>query len=446
MADPPSIPLPRWAQPFLRPARYKAAYGGRGGGKSHAFADLLVLKALTGGTRAVCLREVQNTIRDSVRQLLVDKIHAHGVADRFQILRDEIRGPHDTLVVFRGMRDFNADNIKSLEDFDLAWVEEAQNLSERSLRLLRPTIRRENSELWFGWNPRHETDAVDRFFRGGHPPRDSIIIPVSWRDNPWFNATLHAEMEADYAADAAMAEHVWGGGYEVVTEASYYARLVKAAEDEGRIRPVDPIPYRPLITSWDIGVDDYTAIWLWQEDGVNAYVLDFYETQGEGAQEIVKESIERWGALGHPHVHHLPHDVAVREWGAGARERSVTLQHLGLRNIRRGAPHKPEERIAAVRELLPRVIFDDRPSVHRGLAHLRRYSRKFNYLMGTYQGPLHDEHSHAADAFGEFAVNGPLRPDPPEPKRPAPLQPGMVRLPGPPPVNSRGSGRGLGLT
>lgn len=430
----PQIDLPRWARDFLRPARYKAAYGGRGSAKSHTFATLWLLRALSRGTRAVMIREVQNTIRDSVRQLLCDKISAHGLDHLFDIQRDEIRGPHDTLAIFRGMQSYNAENIKSLEDFDLAWVEEAQTLSQRSLDLLRPTIRSEASELWFSWNPRHEADPVDKFFRGGNPPPDAIIRQVNWQDNPWFPDVLRREMEADYASDPERAEHVWGGGYEIVSEASYYARWIAAAEREGRIRPVERIRHRPLMTSWDIGVDDYTAVWLWQEDGVNAYVLDFYETSGDGADAIVEATVARWGAWAGPH--YLPHDVRVRDWGAGARSRVETLQGLGLRQIRPGAAMPPEDRVAATRRLLPVVVFNDTPDVRRGLAHLRRYQRKYNQAMGIWQGPLHDEHSHAADAFGEFAVNGPLRPDKPE-EAPKPLYPAQA---------SRGGGIALNVT
>ena len=111
--------------------------------------------------------------------MIVDKIMALGLDSQFTILESEIRGPHDSLIIFKGLQSFNAANIKSLEGFDIAWVEEAQTLSQHSLDLLRPTIRKPGSELWFSWNPRYKTDAVDRFFRKDKR-EDAIAILINW--------------------------------------------------------------------------------------------------------------------------------------------------------------------------------------------------------------------------------------------------------------------------
>jgi phage terminase large subunit len=400
------IPTPRWAEGLLTPSRYKAAYGGRGSGKSHFFAELLLERCMMRRCRAVCIREVQNTIRESVRQLLLDKIGAMGLQG-FSWTEPEIRGPNESLIVFRGMQAYNAENIKSLEDFDVAWVEEAQTLSQRSLDLLRPTIRSEGSELWFSWNPRHETDPVDKLFRAGVAPPDSLVVPANWQDNPWFPPVLKQEMRADYASDAERADHVWGGGYETVSEASYYAKWLTAAEKDGRMRPLERIGHRPLMTAWDLGWDDYTAIWFLQEDGVNAYVLDFYETQGESIEELVRDQIAPRGCLAGPH--YVPHDGWQKHLAAGGRSIVEQMQALGLRGIRKGVAGGPDARIPAVRAVLPLTHFNDARAVHVGLSHLRRYARKRNERMGVWLGPEHDEHSHAADAFGEFAVNSPLR-------------------------------------
>src|SRR5690349_5238032 len=142
------VEVPRKLKPLLYPKRYKGAYGGRGGAKSHFFAEQIILRCMVRQTRVVCIREVQNSIKDSVRQLLVDKIEKLGVGKLFDALETEIRGPHGSLIVFKGMQSYNADNIKSLEAYDLAWVEEAQTFSQHSLDLLRPTLRKDDSELW----------------------------------------------------------------------------------------------------------------------------------------------------------------------------------------------------------------------------------------------------------------------------------------------------------
>lgn len=403
-------------------------------------------------TRWACLREVQNSIKESVQQLLVDKIAKMGVADQFETLAGEIRGPHDSLIVFKGMQSFNADNIKSLEDFDGAWIEEAQTFSERSLRVLRPTIRREGSEIWASWNPRHDTDAIDVFLRQNAPP-DAIVVQVGWQDNPWFPEVLRREMEHDYATDPDMAEHVWGGGYEIVSEAAYYARWIAAAEKEGRIGHYPYRPRLPVHTSWDIGVDDYTAIWFWQEDGQTVTAIDYYETQNDGAQQIIEAALPEYHGdireaartmieigrddpfrYGH---HYFPHDVKVREWGAGARSRVETLMGLGLKGIVKGAQLGPDERVAAMRKMLPITRFNNTARVRVGISRLRRYARKFNEQMGQFGGPMKDGNDHGADAAGEYALNCPLTvlPSPPKPK-PAP-PPGHVMLKAPGPARAK---------
>lgn len=435
--------------PLCQPARYKAAYGGRGGAKSHFFAEQIILRCFVRKTRVACIREVQATIKDSVRQLLIDKIEKLGLGSFFEVLEGEIRCPRtNSLIIFKGMQSYNAQNIKSLEDFDIAWVEEAQTFSEISLRLLRPTIRKDGSELWFSWNPRHETDAVDKFFRGEKPPKDAIIVPVNWNDNPWFPSVLMDEKDQDYANDPEMAEHVWGGGYERITEAAYFAKHIAKAEKEGRIGNFPYDPSLPVLTSWDLGVDDYTSIWFFQIiGGIKARVIDYYEASGLGAADILAEALPEYTlddkerAVGLAEIgretpyryglHFFPHDIGMREWGAGAKTRAQTVAALGvpLASIRRGVAQDPQERINASRRLLTVTEFYQSKRVMLGVQRLRRYSRRKNEALGTYLGPLHDENSHGADAFGEFAVNCGIQPPaPPAPPKPMP-KPGQVPLP-----------------
>lgn len=414
--------------PLLAPNRYKAVYGGRGSGKSHFFAEQVIARCISYPTRVACIREVQNSLKESVKQLLADKIQKLGVAREFEILDTEIRGPNGSLIIFRGMQSYNAENIKSLEGYDIAWVEEAQSLSDHSLRMLRPTIRKPGSEIWFSWNPRHDTDAVDRLFRGSHRPSNSVAIEANWYDNPWFPDVLRQEMEDDRSRDPEMADHVWGGGYQLVSEGAYFAKLIADAEREGRIGDFPYVPNLPLKTAWDIGVDDYTAIWFMQDNGHTARAVDYYEVSGDGAEQVVKDcmpellpdAMEMQAGLAligravpfRYRVHHLPHDVAVREWGAGAKSRRETLMQLGVKPIIAGARQGPAERINAVRRVLPIVSFNNTARVKVGLSRLRRYARKMNDAMQTYQGPLHDENSHGADAFGEWAMNCGIRPAP----------------------------------
>ena len=206
------------------------------------------------GTRIVCVREVQRSLKDSVKRLIEDKIQALGVGPLFEVMYDRIKTPGDGLIIFQGMQDHTAESIKSLEGFDVAWVEEAQTLSVRSLDLLRPTIRKAGSELWFGWNPRNVSDPVDKLLRGGEPPPGSIVIQANHADNPWFPDVLRAEMEWDRQRDPDKYAHVWEGEYLTRSEAQVFKNWRIGEIDV----PQDATWYYG--TDWGFSVDPSTLV------------------------------------------------------------------------------------------------------------------------------------------------------------------------------------------
>ena len=210
--------------PLLNPARYKGAHGGRGSGKSHFFAEMLIEEHIARPNQSsVCVREVQLSLNQSVKRLLAMKIEELGVGSYFDVQDKQIRSKHgDGLIIFQGMQNHTADSIKSLEGYDRAWVEEAQSLSQHSLDLLRPTIRKPNSELWFSWNPRKAEDPVDALLRGDTPPPDSTVVEVNYADNPWFPDVLREEMEYDRGRDRDKYNHVWLGKYLQNSEAQVF--------------------------------------------------------------------------------------------------------------------------------------------------------------------------------------------------------------------------------
>jgi phage terminase large subunit len=217
------IPTARAFVPLLRPARYKGAHGGRGSGKSHFFAELLVEHCvLNPGTRAACVREVQRSLKNSVKLLVEDKIKSLGLTKQFETLEAEIKTPGGGVIIFQGMQNHTADSIKSLEGFDIAWVEEAQSLSQRSLDLLRPTIRKPGSELWFSWNPNKPSDPVDVLLRGEAKPTDSIVVEANFSENPWLPQELRVDLEDDRRRDPDKFAHVWGGHYSLNSEARVF--------------------------------------------------------------------------------------------------------------------------------------------------------------------------------------------------------------------------------
>lgn len=173
------------------------------------------------GTRAACVREVQRSLKNSVKLLVEDKIRAHGLQG-FDVLDAEIKTPGGGIIIFQGMQNHTADSIKSLEGFDIAWVEEAQSLSQRSLDLLRPTFRKPGSELWFSWNPNNPNDPVDAFLRGECPPAESVVVRANYCDNPWLPEELRADLADDLRRDPDKFANVWGGEYAMAAKARVF--------------------------------------------------------------------------------------------------------------------------------------------------------------------------------------------------------------------------------
>jgi phage terminase large subunit len=270
-ADPLStlkIPTAKIFEPLLQPARYKGVYGGRGSGKSHFFGELLVETCQAArGTLAVCIREAQRTLAQSSKRLIEGKIAGLGLGHGFRIFSDKIETPGDGLIIFRGLQDHNAESIKSLEGFRIAWIDEAQSLSARSLALLRPTIRARESELWASWNPRRKSDAIDDFLRGRRP-EGARVVKANWRDNPWFPGVLEEERLLDQKLYPERYDHIWEGDYARAFEGAYFAALLSDARAQGRIGKVAADPLLPLRAFIDIGgaraAADAFTIWIVQ--------------------------------------------------------------------------------------------------------------------------------------------------------------------------------------
>lgn len=214
--------VPEVFEPLLKPARYKGAHGGRGSAKSHFFGGMLIARSCGEKIDAVCVREVQKSLNQSVKKLLEAKIQAMNVGQFFDVQDAQIKSVHGGRIVFQGMQNHNAESVKSLEDFDIAWVEEAQSLSQHSLDLLRPTIRKAGSELWFSWNPRHKSDPVDVLLRGENPPPGTVCVQANYRDNPWLPDELLTEISYDQKRDPDKFAHVWLGGYQANSEARVF--------------------------------------------------------------------------------------------------------------------------------------------------------------------------------------------------------------------------------
>jgi hypothetical protein len=288
--------------PLLEPKRYKAAFGGRGSGKSHHFAEDMIEQAVRRpGLRAVCVREVQKTLKESAKRLLEDKITAHGLWPMFggKPRKDHIVTPGSGVILFQGMQDHTAESIKSLEGFDVAWVEEAQTLSSRSLEFLRPTIRKPGSELWFSWNPRNSVDPVDQFFRGLQPPDNAAIVRANYSDNPWFPEELEAERQHDERTNRDRYAHIWLGEYEPTAIGAIWDRQTIHAHRRHEAPTMNRIVVAidPAVSS-EAGSDEHGIVVAGIGEDGRGYVLDDTTLKGTPRQwaERALATYDRWEA------------------------------------------------------------------------------------------------------------------------------------------------------
>lgn len=410
--------------PLLEPSRYKGAWGGRGSGKSHFFAEKLIEDSLAEpgeygeGLRSVCIREVQKDLAQSSKLLIESKLKAFdiGEKDGFKIFRDVIQTPGDGIIIFKGMNDYTADSIKSLEGFKRAWWEEAQTATLHSLNLLRPTIRTEQSELWFSWNPRRKSDPVDKMLRSSDLPTDSIVVHANWRDNPFRTRELDQERTDCMRTQPDQYDHIWEGGYVSIIDGAYYAKQLNMARTEGRIGRVPADPLMTIRIFCDIGgtgarADAFT-MWAAQFIGREIRVLDYYEAIGQPlathlewlrGRKYTPERAQIW----------LPHDGntqdKVYDVSYASAFRAADYDVTVVENQGKGAA---KARIEAARRRFPAMWFNSpenadhetTPTCEAGLSAIGWYHEKKDEVRNIGLGPEHDWSSHGADSFGLMAV------------------------------------------
>lgn len=226
---------------------------------------------------AVCLREVQKSLKFSVKKLLEGKISSMNAGAYFEVQNEQIKAKNGGVIIFQGMQDHTSDSIKSLEGFKRAWFEEAQSASQRSLDLLRPTIRSPGSELWFSWNPNLATDPIDVLLRGDNPPPGAVVVKANYKDNPWLPDELQEEMEYDKRRDPDKYAHIWLGEYQRNSEARVF-RNWKVEEFE---RPAGTV-FR-LGADWGFSVDPSVLVRC-DIDGNRLYVD--YEAYAVGCEIV----------------------------------------------------------------------------------------------------------------------------------------------------------------
>jgi len=277
-------------------ARYKVMHGGRAGAKSRSIGSSLIILAMQDQHLILCVREVQKSIKDSVKRLLDNQIKRMGVEDYFHSTQTEIRCLlTGTIFIFHGLYQ-NIDSVKSIEGVTICWGEEAQSLSQKSLDILIPTIRTgtslgdeteeeyqtekdkeflKESELWFSFNPKNEKDPVYKMFVIGPPPPSSIVREINYDQNPYFPEELRRDMEWDLKIDPDKHAHIWLGKTEKHSKKSVFFGYYKVVSD---------IPERPKNiavrygSDWGFSTDACTLIRLWADvDNKKIYIThEFY--------------------------------------------------------------------------------------------------------------------------------------------------------------------------
>ena len=323
----------KWAQALNAKYRYIFIRGGRSSGKSHEVAQYLVERSFSEtGLKIVGLREIQKSIDKSSKSLVDIKLQQLGLSKYYKSIQSEIRKeapPGDGgLFFFQGMNDLTADNIKSLEGFKIAWFEEAQNCTQNTLKILRPTIRDAGSQIIFTWNPQFPDDPIEEFCNQMRGEPDVLVIHVNYEQNPFLTPEILREVEIDREKNPEDFGHVWLGEYDTSFHGHYYAALLDEAAEQGRICDVPRKTGVDIVTAWDLGRSDATAIWVAQTVGFQHRIIDYFEDRFKPL-DYYADWIKRNDYNG---AHFLPHDGRHERLGMAGSIKSQ-LAAMGLSNI-----------------------------------------------------------------------------------------------------------------
>lgn len=402
--------------------RYRVAYGGRGSGKSIGFARMLLLRSMEEPMVILCARELQKSMKDSVHSLLVSQVSAMGLDDAFECGREYLRGKNGSNFLFYGLRS-NSAEIKSTFGVKIAWVEEAQAVSQLSLDYLFPTVREDNSEIWITFNPDDELDPVYDMFVNSQRGKAAVQL-VNYSDNPFFPQVLEDERLEDKRTRPHKYAWIWEGALNINTEAAVYGKWIETAKLDGRIKADLYDPSLPVYTVWDLGYSDDTAIWFFQVAGDEIRLIDYYENRREDMVHYASQLYGRqikdivYGPNGKvltfsldeplPNCghradfqygdHYVPHDAANKLLQAGGRSIVNQLFELGIKAKVVNATSQ-QNQIEGTRATMPHCWFDSE-RCKEGIRCLKKYSFKLNDQTGSYsKEPVHDIYSHGADAF-----------------------------------------------
>lgn len=388
-------------------SRYKVIVGGRGKGASWNIARALLLLAANQTLRILCCREVQKSIKESVHQLLKEQIPLVGHEDQYEVLETEIKNSNTgSQFLFIGLQDHTAQSVKSYENFDIAWVAEAQAVKKKSLDILIPTIRKEGSEIWVDMNPELDTDDAYMRLVVNAPP-DAQVIPMTFADNPWFPATLELERaycEKMYPDDY---RNIWLGEPMTSVPGAIYAKELLQLMKEQRYTFCPYDSKLKVHTIWDMGWNDAMAIILVQKAHSEVRIIAYYEGSFKRVDEWAADlnlMKMNWG------WDYLPHDGYAESRKTGNSDADI-LKANGRRVKPKGQsvplPHEidPEQGIRITRTVWPKLIINKGgPGIDRFLECAKRFARNIPKSTGEPAVPIKNEFKHGMDALRHLAL------------------------------------------
>lgn len=391
------IEFPEALDFLFEPSRYKVLYGGRGGGKSWGIARALLILGTQKPLRVLCAREFMASISDSVHKLLSDQIFELGLDDFYAIEKATIRGTNGTEFRFAGIRT-NVQQVKSFEGIDIAWLEEAANVSKASFEVVVPTIRKPNSEIWISLNPELESDYCYKQFVV-NPPPGALVRKINFDSNPWFPDVLRDEMALLRDRDPDAYQSIWLGNTRQTLDGAIYARELRNAQEEGRISAVPYDATKPVHCFYDLGWSDHTVIWLAQTVAMQTRVIDHIE----GSQRPLDSYLHELQSK--PYIYGtdwLPHDARAKQLGSG---KSIEeLMRAKGRTVRIVPQLSVADGINAVRTVFGNMWFDADKCAD-GIQSLRHYRYEVDVDSKVLdRRPLHDTNSHSADALRYLAI------------------------------------------
>lgn len=379
--------------------RHMAFYGGRSSGKSTTVATALLVKGMEKKNRILCVRETQNSIAESVHQLMADLIDKYGLSS-WEVTKDEIRNKQTgSNIIFKGVHN-NTQAIKSLEGVDICWVEEAQSVSMDSIDVLIPTIRKKGSFFIWTFNPLTAEDPVwTRIVK--NPDERTLVVKVNSDaiEELLSEEVIHEREKMRYENPELFA-HVWLGEPLTANTGSVFGKQLAQAREEGRIGKVPYDNSLGVYTAWDLGVGDSTAVWFFQvTPGGEIHFIDHYESSGEDLGHyisILKNKPYEYN------THFLPHDANSRELQTNM-TRVQFFNGRGIYNVDVLRPTRftlGQDDISLVaRPKFSKCWFDEE-KCQRGLECLRAYHYAYDEKNKlTKDKPEHDWSSHSSSAF-----------------------------------------------